>query len=87
MEIGFTTSSTTTVGYHTNLPKPTHAPSSGNECDRARTSDKALLLSRSLATLKEQMLPREEILQRFSSDRDAPVELDAASLDRIIDQL
>jgi hypothetical protein len=87
MEIGFTTGSTTNIAYNTQLPKPAYAPSNGIECDNVRTSNKALLLSRSLATLKEQMLPRDEVLHRFASDLDAPVELDASSLDRIIEQL
>ncbi|MDF7806396.1 hypothetical protein P4E94_03030 [Pontiellaceae bacterium B12219] len=87
MEIGFSTGTTSSITYNTNLPKPAHAPSGGNDCDRVRTSDQALLLSRSLATLKEQMLPRAEVLQQFASGLDAPVELDASSLDRILRQL
>lgn len=87
MEIGFTTDSAATVKYDTSLPKRTPNALRGVECDTIRTSSQALLLSRSLPLLKEQLLARDEIVQQFADSLDTPVELDSSLLDRMIDQL
>jgi hypothetical protein len=55
--------------------------------DQVHTSTHTLTLSRSLASLKEMTLPREEILQKFSKDIDRPISLHDDVIDHILNQL
>ncbi|QBG47413.1 hypothetical protein EGM51_08410 [Verrucomicrobia bacterium S94] len=87
MEIGFTTGSSSPVYSNVNLNKTDRSASGSTESDQVHTSDRALLLSRSLAALKKQMEPREKILQQYAAELDTPVKPDDSSLDRILSQL
>ncbi len=87
MKTEFTTGSATTVNYNTQPPRRNPSSLRGIECDTVHTSNQSLLLSRSLTPLKEQMLPRADMLRLFAGSLDAGVELDDLSLDRILGQL
>lgn len=87
MNIDFNTNTTSAIGYNKPLgnvgPYSRHPPA----CDRVQTSKEALLLSRNLASLKEELRPREEMLIRFSGSVETPLALDDQTLDRILGQL
>ncbi|MDF7801347.1 hypothetical protein P4C99_17850 [Pontiellaceae bacterium B1224] len=87
MEIGFTTSSASAVKYDIEPSSRIQNGQQNAECDTVCTSKQALLLSRSLTGLKEQLAPRNELIQQFAGKLDDPVELDDSSLDRIFDGL
>ena len=55
--------------------------------DRARVSEKALMLSRHAATLNEQLQPRPEILRKFEGFADAHLDLDDATIDHILSRM
>lgn len=86
MEIG-RTGATKNIAYEYQMQKKNHTASENVAGDKVKTSKKALMLSRSLADLKKEMQPREDILQKFAGTIDSPVELSDQDLDRMLSRI
>lgn len=87
MKIGLNTHHAITINNDAQRPHRASNSPPKIEGDTVHTSTHALQLSRNLTLLKEQLSPRAEILQQFAQNIDAPVKLNASSMDRILKQL
>lgn len=57
-------------------------------CDRLHVSEQAVLLSRNLAALREQLAPRPGMLEKFRAMAgDEPISVSDKTLDRLLDNL
>lgn len=61
--------------------------SPGASCDHTHTSDRAVLLSRNLGSLREQLSPRPDVLQKFSAMTDSSIRIDDKTLDSLLGKM
>jgi len=86
MNIGSTGSAAAT-NHNAQPPRRAAKTAPDTPCDRVRTSSHARMLSQSLATLKKQLLPRDEVLEKFAGSIEEPMQLDDQTLDGILNHL
>ena len=63
------------------------SPNTPARSDQVETSRDVRMLARNLPALKEQLLPRSDIMSRFEGIVEQPLDLDDATIDRILSRL
>ncbi len=57
------------------------------QSDSSKTSEQAVMLSRNMATLRDQLAPRAEILEKFAGFPEKPFEIDDQKLDVLLSKM